>query len=1648
VSTETVNETTALTEHHVKPTVGIITALPHEYAAVKVLLESQRPIVVSGRGAGRQYLYGELSAPNGRHRIVLALLPDVGNNHASARAALLTNHFPSINLIIMAGIAGGIPHPERPAEHVRLGDIVVSNRDGVVQYDFGKEELGEADIEFTPRHPPRPPSATMVETARLLQAGEFEGKRPWDRYIDRSLKSLSAARPAAETDLLFSSADPTKEITHPNDPKRLKELPRVFLGPIASSNSLLKNPLRRDRLRDRFGVKAVEMEGSGIADAAWELEIQYVIVRGICDYCDGKKGDDWQPYAAVAAAGYTRALLEATPASNSKLVEGAHSDRDIDLQQIVKAAQTTARSLANELIDGRPTISRERLIQRFDAFLASPARYAFVLGPTGTGKSILMALEARRLGENEWVALLLRGSLFSLEHATNVLAQELSSGKTLLAWSAIVRPWTRGTPNSPGLVILLDAIDEADPDEIAHELLRLHDSLRDAPLERVKIIISCRDFAWNKLRQHRLLPQYENLDELRRRSSRSSITIHVADFTHDELNDALRKIGANELLTAGTYGERIDRHVATMRDLLQHPGTFDHYANLHASGEIAPLQSLTWSELLAKRIRAPLRRAAHDCPLDEDQLLELLVKFAALCWQQHARDFQLEARVVKEALPEFDDRRSARRTPHEVLLGSGILHESTEVSRKMIGLRAPGAGSYLLSHELTRIAGDKTTEDLRELVARWANEARFSLTTLDALLAWINRLVENPRNTVLQQVVEVLVEDFYFTSRSFFRLLSPSVIGVIFEIVKREGFDQIFFYREAIQGVRTAPESLAIIRRHLHDPNPVARQLAAASVGMHQDSESQTDLMSLLEDSEESVRGAAATAFGRLGRQAISTLAKVIQDSSRSAEIRGRHLFALREIGFLDEQGSKAIELCLEDDANSSASLVTNALLTAAHLRDRNQARYAIRGLGHPDDQVVNAAAYYLKQVPTPAAFEPLCEALRPITDESGTRVDRYWIPRQLLAALMETDKEKAEPIALQLIREGLSGEGELYPAEAILTAEALEIAPAQRIILENLASELVELTRSGNIWLSSQVLGRAWIPEHIDLMSQTTAELLNNGTDLAQTLVDNLLPSVARFDEYPVEQNRDGVSDVLAAAKCQASIFVPAAARLVRDARTVGAAEVCELLWVAADPRAEAALLDRMQHPVAQGKDSWYERGQAARALGTCGSRHGGKAVLDYLRSSDSGSVDFAEEALSPLVRSGALDATELVSIARNDSPSINSRLICLESLGRLNAVEHHALFQEIALGTGEASLQRYASKLLGLSKDKSVISILIKLLREGKDFSVKAQAAETLGRLDAREAIADIERALEENHARQYIDALAHFRHRPLVDLLTHSVSRSHREFRSIYLHALGSYWEVPEARRAIMEQFEDWARDESRRYDNQSPLIEGLVKYEPNTVLQQVNKAYDIGYLGIGARQTVAHLIPKLFSANDVKVPTLKQTIKRLLCDRDLLTRELTANSLKQTSTAFCQELFDELYGGSSDEWTRSCAVSMLGFLEFGDTQIESVRYVSELLVRQAADKARIMQLKHRRLDVHISQFGSVDGMARLSSYLCLKEHGDISTIHELRHFKPQDTLANVFLTSVTKSISERLREEYRKRKEEEKKRWDARGTIWFQ
>lgn len=337
-----------------EPVIGIITALPKEYAAVHAMLDN--PVDVSRGGRSRRkYLEGGIpGSDGGTHHVALALLPQMGNNSAAHRATLLLEHFPKVRSLLMVGIAGGAPDPARPDDHVRLGDIVVSGANGIIQYDY----VAETPHETMHRHPPRPPSAALLEAVSILEAHELAGRRPWLAHIERASRIRGSERPDAVTDVLLAVPPNTGIVAHPHDPARRPGEPRVFVGAIGSANILVKDPLRRDRMRDKFKIRAFEMEGSGIADATWGLDAGYLAIRGVCDYCDSAKNDTWQNHAAVTAATYMRALLESLPALQQP-EPGVEPKQQQDTQKFVEQAAALFRMMHFEVQRGRDFAGRQ-----------------------------------------------------------------------------------------------------------------------------------------------------------------------------------------------------------------------------------------------------------------------------------------------------------------------------------------------------------------------------------------------------------------------------------------------------------------------------------------------------------------------------------------------------------------------------------------------------------------------------------------------------------------------------------------------------------------------------------------------------------------------------------------------------------------------------------------------------------------------------------------------------------------------------------------------------------------------------------------------------------------------------------------------------------------------------------------------------------------------------------------------------------------------------------------------------------------------------------------------------------------------------------------------------------------------------------------
>lgn len=274
--------------------IGIITALNEEFEAMQNFLWHSRRVNIGARGRGHNYVFGYLPTERGIVSIALCCIDAMGNNEAAIQAQNLLSDMQNAKYVIMTGIAAGAPNVLDVSKHVRLGDVVISDKRGVVQYDLVKLST---NVEHR--------NVNINTGAKLLEASHELQRALNTLFKENIIKDIYARRP--KNDQLHDNLG--NVVNHPLDKSRIKNEPKLFIGGIGAANILLKNSKTRDELRDELNLLAFEMEGSGIADATWNSEAEYIIVRGICDYADAFKDDSWHNYAAVVAAVYTKWLI-------------------------------------------------------------------------------------------------------------------------------------------------------------------------------------------------------------------------------------------------------------------------------------------------------------------------------------------------------------------------------------------------------------------------------------------------------------------------------------------------------------------------------------------------------------------------------------------------------------------------------------------------------------------------------------------------------------------------------------------------------------------------------------------------------------------------------------------------------------------------------------------------------------------------------------------------------------------------------------------------------------------------------------------------------------------------------------------------------------------------------------------------------------------------------------------------------------------------------------------------------------------------------------------------------------------------------------------------------------------------------------------
>src|SRR5262245_18081824 len=115
-------------------TVGIVTALPVECAALRLLIDGLERLVAAGDRNHYHVVWLPSADAVRPHRTVLTVLPEDGTRNAAAVCADMLRSFPTIRCVVVSGIGGGVPGQGSSGMDIRRGDVVVATK-GLVDYD-------------------------------------------------------------------------------------------------------------------------------------------------------------------------------------------------------------------------------------------------------------------------------------------------------------------------------------------------------------------------------------------------------------------------------------------------------------------------------------------------------------------------------------------------------------------------------------------------------------------------------------------------------------------------------------------------------------------------------------------------------------------------------------------------------------------------------------------------------------------------------------------------------------------------------------------------------------------------------------------------------------------------------------------------------------------------------------------------------------------------------------------------------------------------------------------------------------------------------------------------------------------------------------------------------------------------------------------------------------------------------------------------------------------------------------------------------------------------------------------------------------------------------------------------------------------------
>ena len=246
--------------------IGLISAIPEELAQFGAHF-GEREVT---RVAGLAFRSGDLDGYP-----VVAVEAGIGKVNAALVATLLLHEF-GCRALVFSGVAGGLD----PA--LGVGDVVVADR--LVCHDYGA--LIDRDIK--PYQPGVPPLPGCPEEHGYALPADL-ATRLKEALAGVQLPPVSAAAAGGEA-----------------------RTPRLMFGTVLTGDTFLNCAVTRNRLQDRFGGLAVEMEGAAIAQVAERFGAPAVVVRALSDLAGADSHMDFPAFlheTAGQAAGIVRRIV-------------------------------------------------------------------------------------------------------------------------------------------------------------------------------------------------------------------------------------------------------------------------------------------------------------------------------------------------------------------------------------------------------------------------------------------------------------------------------------------------------------------------------------------------------------------------------------------------------------------------------------------------------------------------------------------------------------------------------------------------------------------------------------------------------------------------------------------------------------------------------------------------------------------------------------------------------------------------------------------------------------------------------------------------------------------------------------------------------------------------------------------------------------------------------------------------------------------------------------------------------------------------------------------------------------------------------------------------------------------------------------------